>query len=147
MSETSRAYGVTAEVARGVSRMLLELGLSPLQEFSLPNGRRLDIAAVSDGGEITAIEIKVSVEDFRGDMKWGDYLEYCDHYFFAVPDGFPVEILPAGHGLIVADRFGAAIVREGRIEPVAAARRKAMLIRFARVAAERYARLIDPVPR
>lgn len=144
MQENSRAFGVTSDVARGVSRLLTDLGLSPLFEFSLANGRRMDVAAISDSGEIVAVEIKVSVEDFRGDGKWNEYLDYCDKYFFAVPDGFPLEILPAAHGLIVADRFGAAIVREAVFVPMAPARRKAVLIRFARAAAERVGRLIDP---
>ena len=144
MSESSRAFGLTSDVARGVSRMLMDAGLSPLLEFTLPNGRRLDVAAISDSGEIVAVEIKVSLEDFRGDGKWGEYLEYCDRYFFAVPHGFPRLVLPEGHGLIVADKFGAAIIREASAVPLAPARRKAMLIRFARTAAERYARLIDP---
>jgi hypothetical protein len=71
-------------------------------------------------------------------------LEYCDRYYFAVPEGFPVDVLPDGHGLIVADRFGAAIVREAPHSPITAARRKSLLIRFGRTAAERFARSADP---
>lgn len=140
----SGVFGVTAEVARGVGRLLLERGLPPLFEFTLPSGRRLDVAAVSEAGDITAVEIKVSLADFRGDEKWNEYLDYCDRYYFAVPEGFPLELLPADHGLIVADKFGAAIVREARHAPLASARRKALLIRFARAAAERHARAFDP---
>lgn len=137
-------FGITGEVARGVSRLLLERGWSPLYEFTLPTGRRIDVAAISDAGEILAVEIKVSLADYRADVKWNEYLDFCDRYYFAVPDGFPHEILPADQGLIVADKFGAAIVREARHSPIAAARRKALLIRFARVAAERFARSADP---
>ena len=144
MASNYRTYGVTADIVRGVSRMMLEHGHAPLSEFSLPTGRRLDIAAVTGSGEIIGIEIKVSVEDFRSDMKWREYLEYCDHYYFAVPDGFPQEILPDGHGLIIADRFGGAILRPSAKSTISAARRKAMLIKFARAAAERHARLLDP---
>ena len=144
MASSYRAYGVTSDIVRGVSRMMLELGHSPLPEFSLPNGRRLDIAAVTGAGDIIGVEIKVSVEDFRGDAKWQEYLEYCDHYYFAIPDGFPQDIMPAGQGLIVADRFGGAILRPSATSAINAARRKAMLIRFARTAAERHARLLDP---
>lgn len=144
MSEQPGVFGVTSDVARGVSRLLLAQGFSPLLEFTLPNGRRLDVAAVSDAGEIAAVEIKVSLADFRQDEKWGEYLEYCDRYYFAVPDGFPLEVLPAAHGLIVADKFGAAIVRESAHAPVVAARRKSLLIKFARTAAERFARASDP---
>ena len=144
MTEQQGVFGVTGDVARGVSRMLLDRGFSPLLEFTLPNGRRLDVAAISDAGEIAAVEIKVSVADFRADEKWTEYLEYCDRYYFAVPEGFPPEVLPVAYGLIVADRFGAAIVREAPHAPVSAARRKALLIRFARTAAERFARAADP---
>lgn len=142
--EAAGVFGIAGDVARGVSRLLLERGFSPLTEFSLPSGRRLDVAAISDSGEIAAVEIKCSVADFKADEKWTEYLEYCDRYYFAVPDGFPVELLPADRGLIIADRFGAAIVRESGRAPVVAARRKALLIRFARVAAERIARVADP---
>jgi len=140
----SGVFGVTGDVARGVSRMLLDRGYSPLLEFTLPNGRRLDVAAISDAGEIVAVEIKVSLADFRADEKWPEYLEYCDRYYFAVPDGFPHEVLPVAHGLIVADKFGAAIVREAQHAPITAARRKSLLIRFGRTAAERVTRAGDP---
>ncbi len=135
---------MTGDVARGVSRMLLDRGYSPLLEFTLPNGRRLDVAAISDAGEIVAVEIKVSLADFRADEKWREYLEYCDRYYFAVPDGFPHEVLPDAHGLIVADKFGGAIVREAQHSPIMAARRKSLLIRFGRTAAERVTRAGDP---
>jgi hypothetical protein len=142
--ETSGVFGVTSDVARGVSRLLLGRGYSPLLEFTLPNGRRLDVAAISDAGDIAAVEIKVSLADFRADEKWPEYLEYCDRYYFAVPEGFPLEVLPDGHGLIVADKFGAAIVREAPHSPITAGRRKSLLIRFGRTAAERSARSADP---
>jgi hypothetical protein len=142
--EASGVFGVTSDVARGVSRMLLGQGYSPLTEFTLPNGRRLDVAAISDAGEVAAVEIKVSLADFRADEKWPEYLDYCDRYYFAVPEGFPLEVLPDAHGLIVADKFGAAIVRESPHSPITAARRKSLLIRFARTAAERFIRTSDP---
>jgi hypothetical protein len=144
ITEAAGVFGVAPDVARGVSRLMLERGFSPLLEFSLPSGRRLDVAAISDSGEIAAVEIKCSIADFKADEKWTEYLEYCDRYYFAVPEGFPVELLPADRGLIIADRFGAAIVRDSEHTPVVAARRKALLIRFARVAAERIARVADP---
>jgi hypothetical protein len=131
-------------VARGVSRLMLERGYSPITEFTLPSGRRLDVAAISESGEIVAVEIKVSLADLRADEKWVEYLEYCDRFYFAVPEYFPQEALPAEHGLIVADRFGAAIIRDSGKAVVSAARRKSLLIRFARCAAERLTRAADP---
>lgn len=146
MAENYRTYGLTPDVSRGVSRLMLELGHAPLTEFTLPSGRRLDIAAVTTAGALVGVEIKVSVEDLRGDRKWPEYLEYCDQYYFAVPDGFPEHVLPPDHGLIIADRFGGAIIRHSQMFQVSPARRKSTLIRFARVAAERMARLTSETP-
>ena len=143
-TQLEQPFGSSGDVARGVSRLLLERGLSPLLEFTLPTGRRLDVVAISQGGAFTAVEIKVSLADLRADEKWSEYLGYCDFYYFAVPEGFPHEALPSDHGLIVADRFGAAVIREAAHSPIVAARRKALLIRFARTAAERFARVADP---
>lgn len=137
-------FGLSGDVARGVSRLLLERGLSPLLEFTLPSGRRMDVAAIAENGEFTAVEIKVRLADLRADEKWPEYLDYCDRYYFAVPEGFPLEALPSQHGLIVADRFGAAIIRPSQHAPITAGRRKSLLIRFARTAAERFARAADP---
>jgi hypothetical protein len=144
MSSTYRSYGSGPDVVRGVSRLLLQMGHAPLAEFVLPSGRRLDVAAVGVDGVLTGVEVKVSVEDLRGDRKWPEYLDYCDQYYFAVPEGFPDHHVPRAHGLIVADRFGGAIVRPSQVLAVSAARRKSMLIRFARCAAERFARVPYP---
>src|SRR6201746_598920 len=100
-----------AGVARGVSRLLLEDGYSPILEFTLPNGRRLDVAAIGPGGEILGVEIKVALADLRGDTKWPAYLDYCDLFYFAIPPDFPPEHVPAETGLIVADPYGGAPVK------------------------------------
>jgi hypothetical protein len=148
MAELAQSFqheAVTAaEVARGANRLLLAEGLSPICEFTLPNGRRLDIAALAPDGSIAGVEIKVSLADLRADDKWRDYLAYCDVFFFAVPPEFPQAALPSGTGLIVADRFGGATVRESPRMIVAPARRRALTLRFAMVAAERLTRMLDP---
>ena len=59
-----------AEVARGVSRLLLQQGFSPILEFTLANGRRLDVAALGADGTLLGVEIKVALADLRGDTKW-----------------------------------------------------------------------------
>jgi hypothetical protein len=135
-----------ADVARGVSRLLLQEGYSPILEFTLANGRRLDIAALGPDGTLVGVEIKVALADLRGDVKWPDYLEFCEHFYFAVPPDFPDEHVPTGTGLIVADRYGGAIVRPAPVASVHASRRKAVTLRFAKVAADRLATLMELAP-
>jgi len=129
---------ITAQdVARGVSRLLLQEGFSAILEFTLANGRRLDVAALGNDGTILGVEIKVAVPDLKGDMKWPEYLEFCELFYFAIPPEFPDEFVPEGTGLIVADRYGGAIVRPSPVAAIHASRRKAVTLRFAKVAAER----------
>ncbi|MBW3559584.1 MAG: DNA repair putative endonuclease MmcB [Proteobacteria bacterium] len=127
----------TELVTRGAARLLQALGHAPLLEFPLPNGRRADIMALGAKGELSVVEVKSSVEDFRVDRKWGEYAPYCDAFSFAVPPDFPREILPEDAGLIVADGFGGAVLRPAPAVPLAPARRKALLLQFARLAAFR----------
>lgn len=128
---------ITSAVTRGAARLFESLGYAPLLEVSLPNGRRADIMALGPRGQIAVAEVKSSVEDFRADQKWGDYVPYCDAFFFAVAPEFPREILPDWPGLIVADAFGGAVLREAPQESLAGARRKALTLAFARLAAWR----------
>ncbi len=134
------------DLARGVLRLLAELGCEGVDEFPLANSRRADVLAVDPGGRIVIVEIKTSEADFRADAKWPDYLDFCDLFYFAVPAGFPDDLLPGEHGLIVADRFGGSVVRPAPERKLAAARRKAVTLRFARTAAGRLRRLLDPGP-
>lgn len=137
--------GVAGEIARGVTRLLLAHRIVSVSELPLPNGRRADIAGLGPDGSITIVEIKSSVADFRADQKWQDYLDYCDALYFAVAADFPVDILPAEAGLILADRFGGAFVRGAPEKPrLVAARRKVMTQRFAEIAASRLVYLLDP---
>ena len=132
-----------ADVARGVSRILQQQGFSPILEFTLANGRRLDVAALGPDGTMLGVEIKVALADLRGDTKWPDYLDFCEHFYFAIPPDFPDEHVPPGTGLIVADKYGGAIVRPATHAPVHASRRKAVTLRFAKVAADRLASLLE----
>ncbi|MCP5431648.1 MAG: MmcB family DNA repair protein [Alphaproteobacteria bacterium] len=131
-------------IARGTLRLLASLGHAPVQELSLANGRRADIAAVSAKGEIVIVEIKSGVPDFRSDGKWGDYLGFCDAFYFAVDADFPKELLPLDVGLIVADRYGATLIREAPLDSLPPARRKAMTARIARAAALKLLLISDP---
>ena len=127
-------------IARGVCRMLLDSGFSPLVEVPTRSGRRMDVCALGPAGEVWCVEVKSCRADFMADGKWPDYLDWCDRLYFAVPDGFPDELLPAEHGLIRADGWGGEVLRHGLEAKLPPARRKAVTLRFARLAAERVSR-------
>jgi len=131
-------------IARGARRLLRALGYSTLTELPLGDGRRADIVAVGADGAILIVEIKSSIADFRADRKWRDYAAHCDRLYFAISDDTPVDIMPEEAGLILADRFGAAILREPEPRVLAPATRRAVLLRFACAAADRLHRLVDP---
>jgi hypothetical protein len=133
-----------ALLARGICRSLGQLGYASLVEFPLANGRRADILGLAKSGELIIIEIKSSVADFRSDRKWGSYRDFADRLYFAVPNEFPSLLIPEDCGLIVADPFGAAILRHGERRPLAPARRRALTLRFAIGAAGRLRRHLDP---
>ena len=130
---------VTAALARGVTRVMLNHAFAPILEYPLANGRRADIMAIGAQGEVWIVETKSGLPDFATDSKWPDYLEYCDRFFFGVTADFPQEVLPEDAGLIVADGFGGEVLRMGPLSPLAPARRKAVTLQFARLAAQRLA--------
>ena len=132
-----------ADVARGVNRVLIQEGFSPILEFTLGNGRRLDVAALGPDGTMLGVEIKVSVQDLKCDAKWPEYLEFCELFYFAIPPDFPDELVPSGTGLIVADRYGGSIVRPSARSVLHASRRKAVTLSFAKCAAERLALVLE----
>lgn len=140
---------VAADVARGVSRLFMRHDLLSIAEVPLGNGRRVDLFALSPKGIVTIVEIKISKADLLGDGKWTDYLDYCDQFFWAVPQGFELALLdraalkPERTGLIVADRYDAAIIREPQLTSLSAARRKVETLRFARRAARRLLTTIE----
>ena len=131
-------------IARGTARLLRSLGFSCIGELPLPSGRRADLVALNERGEIWIVEIKSSVEDLRADHKWQDYRAHCDRLFFAFTRDLPCEIFPEQTGLIVADAYGGEVLRHPPSRAMVAARRKSLLIDCARLASERLARLEDP---
>jgi hypothetical protein len=133
-----------ALLARGVCRAFDQLDYASLVEFPLANGRRADVLALGKGGDLVIVEIKRSVADFRADQKWPGYRDYADRLYFAVASGFPTGLIPEECGLMVADAFGAAVFRDGRTSPLGPARRRAVTLRFARIAALRLRRSLDP---
>ena len=131
-------------IARGTRRLLRAAGWASLTELPLPSGRRADIVALAANSSIAIVEIKSSLADFRADRKWQDYRRHSDQLFFAVSPDMPLDVLPPDTGLIVADAFGAEIVRKAPVHRIAGATRRAMLIRFATAAADRLHVLADP---
>jgi len=145
-AESCGRDAVTREVCRGVCRLLRALNVANVKELMLPNGRRADVVGLSPAGDFSIVEVKSSLEDFRVDTKWPEYRDFCDVFYFAVAPDFPRDILPADTGLILADRFGAEIVRPAPEHRLPAARRKVMTMRFARSAAFSLQAQADPAP-
>ncbi|WP_336801313.1 MmcB family DNA repair protein [Kaistia sp. MMO-174] len=139
-----RQSDMALALQRGVGRLFRARGHAIVTELVLATGRRADIIALGPSGEITIVEIKSSIADFRADGKWPDYAPYCDRLYFASHAGVPQEIFPEQAGLILADAYGAEILREAPHAPLVAARRKAMTLRFAQAAAHRLHGLFDP---
>ena len=140
---------IAAEVARGVTRLLCRQDLFAICVAPVPIGRRAERMAIDSKGILTIVEIKVAKADLVGDGKWRDYLDYCDRFFWAVPPELAAicegeRFLPSEAGLIVADRYDAAMVRDASHRPLAPARRKAEVLRFARRAARRLCEQLDP---
>lgn len=134
-------------VQRGTMRMMRQqLDMCCYAEVPLANGRRADLLGVGRRGEIWIVEIKSSLEDFRVDHKWHEYKDFCDRFYFAKPSELDAEIFPESEGLIVADGHGAEVIRAADDDPLPAARRKAMMLKLARLGADRVHVLMDPGP-
>lgn len=142
--EGDDAVALTARTTRGVCRYLENRGYAVLSEFSLANNRRADVIGLAGDGSFAIVEVKVSVADFRADTKWPEYEDFCDRLYFAVPPDFPDELIPERTGLIIADAWSADEIRPAPETGLHASRRKALTVRFARAAAERHQRLVDP---
>lgn len=132
------------DISRGAQRALALRGFRAIPELVLASGRRADLAAIDEAGSIWIVEIKSSIEDFRTDAKWPEYRAWCDRLLFAVAPDFPLAVLPEDAGLILADRYGGEIMREAPEHRLAPARRKAVTLRLARVAAGRLMTMADP---
>lgn len=133
----------TTIITRGVVRLLYHRGLDAAVEIDLPNGRRADVMGIDRSGGIVIVETKVTVIDLVRDMKWPEYRDYCDAFFIAVPPEFPMQHVPEGVGIIVADRFGGEVLAEAPLHKIGAAARKTVLVDFGRTAARRLCRALD----
>ena len=145
LPDDGRQSQTARDVARGTRRLLRAHGISTVTELPLPDGRRADLAGIGPDGTIIIVEIKSSVADLRADRKWPTYRGHCDRLFFAIPVTLPTAVMPDETGLIVADAFGAEIVRDALEARLAPATRRAMMIRIAQAAADRLHLLSDPM--
>jgi len=134
----------TARIRTAAARLCGQLGWAPLHEVVLPNGRRADILALRPDGGFVCIEVKSGPRDFLADAKWPDYRACCDALFFAVDTDFPQALLPGDTGLIVTWELTAELLRDAPAHPLPPARRRALLHRFALLAAGRLALHEDP---
>ncbi len=136
--------GGAPPIFRGVRRALALRGFASLVEFRLASGRRADVLAVDGNGTILIVEVKSGVPDFRSDQKWHEYADWCDAFYFAVDEAFPTELIPEDCGLMIADAYGAEIIREAPVRKLAPARRKTLMLRAALTGAGRLHRIEDP---
>lgn len=139
-----RAASPGQALARGTCRCLAGHGFTCLTEMPLRPGLRVDVMALGPKGELWIVECKSGRADFTSDRKWRGYLDWADRFFWAVDAEFPVEILPEDTGLILADRFGAEVLRPAPELKLAPARRKTVIQDFARTAARRLQARLDP---
>jgi hypothetical protein len=144
LPQDGRQSDMALTICRGTRRLLRNLKFSTVTELPLASGRRADIVALASDATILIVEIKSSIMDFRADAKWPDYRAHCDRLYFAIPHSVPEAIMPQDAGLIIADGFGAEILREAPEHRLPPATRRAMLMRFAHAAAHRLHGLSDP---
>ena len=121
------------------------MGWAPLHEVMLPNGRRADILALCPNGDFVCVEVKSGAADFLCDSKWHEYRDYSDALYFAVDADFPRSLLPEDVGLIVTAEGEADLLRGAPVHRMAGARRRALMGRFATLAACRLENLRDPL--
>ena len=139
-----RQSATAAQIQRGVCRLLRGLGFAAVTELVLADGRRADVVGLSQKGEIWLVEIKSSAIDLRADLKWPLYRAHCDKLFFAAPETLDSGIFPEDTGLMVADAYGAALLRDAPEHKLSAAARKALWLRIARATALRLHGIVDP---
>ena len=137
------------DLTRGVARLFWLRGIAVLAEVPLPDGHRADLVGIARDGSLWCVEIKVSAEDLRRDVKSQAYRAWCDRFCWAVPAALAPWLdhpayCPAETGLVVADRHEAVMLREPAAPALSPARRRALTLRLARLGAARLARAADP---
>ncbi len=130
-------------IQRGVTRYFLDNDIAMFPEFTLANNMRADLVGLDNKGLVIIVEIKSSVEDFKADHKWNEYCKFCDRFYFASHKNVPENIFPRQEGFIVADNYGAEIIRPASEHRIAAPTRKALTLKIARAATRRIERVMQ----
>ena len=99
------------DMTTAVCALLWRHGLKPLTEYVLPNGRRLDVAALDFDGGLLGVEVKTSMNDFNRDLKWADSAGFCFIFYVALPLGLDHGIVHPGVRTITVDEDRAWISR------------------------------------
>lgn len=79
-------------------------------EVGLCQGGRLraDVLALAMYGDVTIVEVKSSVADFRADKKWRSYLDFCNKMYFAFTPAVYEKVkddIPKGIGIMLVSNF------------------------------------------
>jgi len=102
------------------------------------------VVVLSPSGDIWIVEIKSCLLDFQTDDKWTEYRPRLRPALFCGVSRLPLPRDLSGCRADLADRYGAHLVWEPVDERLGAARRKAMMLIFARAAALRLQLHLDP---
>ncbi len=74
------------------------------------------------GNELSIVEVKSCIADFRSDDKWQRYLPYCNKFYFAVDENFPIEEIKTKVGragiLLVKSRRWIEVVKRPKVFPL-----------------------------
>ena len=102
-------------IARGVRRLLRARGFSSVTELALTDGRRADIAAVNRDGEVLIVEVKSSPRISAPIASGATMPLAATGCISPSRSERRLELMPLEAGLIVADPYGAEIVREAEL--------------------------------
>lgn len=69
-------------------KWLYQQGYTCSTEFTLKSGKRVDVIGYNESGQIIAIEVKASRNDYISDTKWTEYLSYCDEFYFLLDSSY-----------------------------------------------------------
>lgn len=118
-------------------RWLYNRGFVAVTELEI-DGMRFDVVGHSEEGKICIIEAKASIEDFRRDKKWQEYLPFCDVFYFAVERNFYLEELyDTGAGILIAEKRSLNLVQECGLN-LEAKRRKEIMFQIGRKLARKF---------